>query len=114
MSPPPLVGVDPVMVIVIVVVVDAEVPPLFVAVDMVGALDIVDVGLVITGIELGMPIDSFIALAIDVTTGVGLIIDPMLGITEVIDIICRPFSLSTESDACRYVLRAVVGRRSCS
>jgi hypothetical protein len=65
-------------------------------------------------LELDMPIDWFMGVSTELTIGVGLIIDSMTGITEVMDIKWRCSSVSTENVCFRAVLRAVVRRPSCS
>ena len=65
-------------------------------------------------IELDMPIDWLMGVSTELTIGVGLIIDPMAGIAEVMDIKWRRSSASTENVCFRTVLRAVVRRTSCS
>jgi hypothetical protein len=68
-------------------------------------------------IELGMLIDWFMGVSTELTIGVGLITDPMTGmtgITELMDIRWRCSSASTENVCFRTIFRAVVRRSSCS
>jgi hypothetical protein len=88
--------------------------PMFDADAIFVVLDMVVEELETLAIALVTPIDWFMGVSIELTIGVGLITDPMMGITEVMDITRRPSSVSTENVCFRTFLRAVVRRSSCS
>ncbi len=81
---------------------DAEVPPMFVPpITVVGELTMV-------GIE------GIATVVGPMLTSDGFIMGAMLDIPIAMDSTVRPSRLSTENDAFRGVLRAIVLRRSCS
>jgi hypothetical protein len=126
----PLVDVPLLMLVVVVVTFDVDVPPMFdgvvmfvallmfVAPDMViGELDMTAIGFCMTCIGLvGVPIGvGFMTTGVAlITTGVGFAMDPMPDIPDAMDSRLRPSSASTEIGTLRARLCAIVLFRFCS